>query len=234
MKIDDILLYIDVKIDISVFSQFAEAVMARVMGYIRVSTTKQDADNQRREILEYTNQNNLHVDAFIEIGVSPRRDKKQRRIEELLSKLQPGDTLVVSELSRLGHSTSEVIDIVNELIAKEIKFVAIKQGLDISGQHGDMQTRVVIAMFSLFGDLERDIITERTKAALAARKASGKRLGKPKGTLQESKLDPHRQQIMEFLEHGVAKSAIARMLGTSRTNLINYIKTRGLESPKEG
>ena len=139
----------------------------------------------------------------------------------------------MSELSRLGHSTSEVIDIVNELIAKEIKFVAIKQGLDISGQHGDMQTRVVIAMFSLFAKLERDIISERTKAALAARKAGGKKLGKPMGTLQESKLDPHRQQIMEFLEHGVAKSAIARMLGTSRTNLINYIKTRGLESPKE-
>jgi DNA invertase Pin-like site-specific DNA recombinase len=205
--------------------------MTKVMGYIRVSTIRQDADNQRHEILEYTNQNHLHVHEFIEIEISSRKDKKQRRIEELMNMLQPGDILIVSELSRLGRSTSEVIDIVNELIAIGIKFIAIKQGLSISGQH-DMQTKVMVTMFSLFAELERDIISERTKAALAAKKASGKKLGKPKGTLQRSKLDPYRNQIIEFLKHGVAKAAIARMLGTSRTNLVNYIKTRGLELSK--
>jgi len=206
--------------------------MAKVTGYVRVSTVRQDADNQRHEILEYANKNHLHIDDFIEVEISSRRDKKQRRITELLEKLDSGDTLIVSELSRLGRSTSEVIDIVNELIAKEIKFVAIKQGLNISGQH-DMQSKVMVTMFSLFAELERDIISERTKAALAAKKAGGKKLGKPKGTLQESKLDPHQERIKEFLKHGVAKSAIARMLGTSRTNLVSYIKTRGLESVKE-
>ncbi len=205
--------------------------MAGVVGYVRVSTTKQDAENQRHEILEYTNQNHLHVNEFIEVEISSRKDKKQRRIEELMTKLQPGDTLIVSELSRLGRSTSEVIDIVNELVAKGIKFIAIKQGLNITGQH-NMQTKVMVTMFSLFAELERDIISERTKAALAAKKASGQTLGKPKGTLQASKLDPHREQIIEFLKHGVAKAAIARMLGTSRTNLTNYIKTRGIELPK--
>lgn len=202
--------------------------MAKVMGYVRVSTVRQDADNQRHEILEYANKNHLHIDDFIAVEISSRRDKKQRRITELMEKLEPGDTLIVSELSRLGRSTSEVIDIVNELIVKEIKFIAIKQGLSISGQH-DMQSKVMVTMFSLFAELERDIISERTKAALAAKKAGGKKLGKPKGTLQESKLDPHQERIREFLQHGVAKSAIARMLGTSRTNLVNYIKTRGLE-----
>ena len=207
--------------------------MARVMGYVRVSTSKQDADHQRHEILEYANQNHLHVDEFIEIEISSRKDPKQRRIEELIGRLQPGDTLIVSELSRLGRSTSEVIDIVNELIAKEITFIAIKQGLHIAGPH-DMQSKMMVTMFSLFAELERDIISERTKAALAAKKASGRTLGKPRGTLQASKLDPHRERIVEFLKHGVAKSAIARMLGTSRTNLTNYIKTRGLDVPKEG
>jgi len=205
--------------------------MAKVTGYVRVSTARQDADNQRHEILEYANKNHLHVDDFIEVEISSRKDKKQRRIEELMEKLESGDTLIVSELSRLGRSTSEVIDIVNELIAKEIKFIAIKQGMSISGQH-DMQSKVMVTMFSLFAELERDIISERTKAALAAKKAGGKKLGKPKGTIQESKLDPHQERIREFLKHGVAKSAIARMLGTSRTNLVSYIKTRGLESPK--
>ena len=206
--------------------------MAKVTGYVRVSTVRQDADNQRHEILEYANKNHLHIDDFIEVEISSRRDKKQRRINELMDKLEPDDTLIVSELSRLGRSTSEVIDIVNELIAKEVKFVAIKQGLSIFGQH-NMQSKVMVTMFSLFAELERDIISERTKAALAAKKAGGKKLGKPKGTLQESKLDPHQDQIREFLKHGVAKSAIARMLGTSRANLVSYIKTRGLESVKE-
>jgi DNA invertase Pin-like site-specific DNA recombinase len=205
--------------------------MAGVIGYVRVSTTKQDADHQRHEILEYTNQHHLHVDAFIEVEISSRKDQKQRRIEELMGKLQSGDTLIVSELSRLGRSTSEVIDIVNELIARKITFIAIKQGLHIAGPH-DMQTKVMVTMFSLFAELERDIISERTKAALAAKKAGGKKLGKPKGTVQASKLDPHRERIVEFLRHGVAKSAIARMLGTSRTNLANYIKTRGLEASR--
>ena len=202
--------------------------MAKVIGYVRVSKARQDDNNQKHEILEYANNNRLHVDDFIEVETSSRRDKKQRRIDELMNELEPSDTLIVSELSRLGRSTSEVIDIVNGLIAKEIKFIAIKQGLNISGQH-DMQTKVMVAMFRLFAELERDIISERTKATLAARKAGGKKLGKPKGTLQESKLDPHRERIKEFLQHGVAKSAIARMFGTSRTNLVNFIKTRKLE-----
>ena len=205
--------------------------MAKIIGYVRVSTARQDADNQRHEILEHVNKNHLHVDDFIEAEMSSRKDKKQRRITELMETLEPGDTLIVSELSRLGRSTSEVIDIVNELIAKEIEFIAIKQGLNIVGKH-DMQSKVMVTMFSLFAELERDIISERTRSALAAKKAGGKKLGKPKGTLQESKLDPHQEQIKEFLKHGVAKSAIARMLGTSRTNLASYIQTRDLESFK--
>ena len=202
--------------------------MEKVIGYVRISTAKQDVDNQRHEILEYANKNHLHVGEFMEIEISSRKDKKQRRIEELLSELQSGDTLIVSELSRLGRSTSEVIDIVNELIAKKIRFIAIKQGLNILGQH-DMQSKVMVTMFSLFAELERDIISQRTKTALSAKKSSGQRLGKPKGTIQESKLDPHQAQIIEFLKHKVSMSAIARMLGTSKTNLISYIKTRGLE-----
>ena len=202
--------------------------MAKVIGYVRVSTTRQDADSQRHEILEFTNKQQRPVEEFIEIEISSRKSKKQRRIDELLGKLQPGDTLIVSEQSRLGRNTSQVIELVNELIAKEIQFIAIKQGLHISGEH-DMQTKVMVTMFSLFAELERDIISERTKAALAAKKAGGKRLGKPKGTRQASKLDPHRDRIVECLKYGVAKSAMARMLGTSRTNLVKYIQTRGLE-----
>ena len=144
------------KIDISAFSKFVGAIMAKVIGYVRANTTRQDADNQKHELLKYTNQNHLHVDEFIEMGISSRKGKERRRIEALMSRLQPGDTLIVSELSGLGRSTSEVIDIVNELLAREIKFVAIKQRLNIPGQH-DMQTRTTVSMLSLYAELEHDI-----------------------------------------------------------------------------
>ena len=199
----------------------------KTIAYIRVSTLQQDVSNQRLEILEYSRKNGLKVDDFLEIEISSRRTLKERRIEELISTLDKGDTLIVSELSRLGRSTAEVIGLVNELIRHRINLIVIKQGLRITAKM-DMQTKVIVTMFSLFAELERDIISERTKSALAGKKANGIRLGKPKGTIQKSSLDDKREMIAELLKHKVAKAAIARMVGTSRTNLINYIRSRGL------
>ncbi|MGD0886556.1 MAG: recombinase family protein [Thermodesulfovibrionales bacterium] len=206
----------------------------KVLGYIRVSTERQDINNQRMEILEYGRKHDLKIKDFIEIEISSRKDKKQRRIEELLEKLSAGDILIVSELSRLGRSTAEVIDIVNELIRLGVSLIAIKQNLQIKdGKKMGMQTKVIVTMFSLFAELERDIISERTRQALQAKKAGGKKLGKPKGTIQASRLDEKQDAIREFLKHRVPKSAIAKMLGTSRTNLVNYIKTRNLGNGKQ-
>jgi len=206
----------------------------KVLGYIRVSTERQDINNQRMEILEYGRKHDLKIKDFIEIEISSRKDKKQRRIEELLEKLSAGDILIVSELSRLGRSTAEVIDIVNELIRLGVSLIAIKQNLQIKdGKKMGMQTKVIVTMFSLFAELERDIIPERTRQALQAKKAGGKKLGKPKGTIQASRLDEKQDAIREFLKHRVPKSAIAKMLGTSRTNLVNYIKTRNLGNGKQ-
>lgn len=198
-----------------------------IMGYIRVSTAEQDINNQRHEILEYANNQKLHVDDWIDIEISSRKNKKERRIDELLSKLQPGDVLIVSELSRIGRSTSEVIDIVNELIEKQIGFIAIKQNLNVSTKL-DMSGKIIITMFSLFAELERDIISERTKQALKVKKEGGKVLGKPRGTIQDSMLDEHKDKIIELLGYGVPKKRIADVVGTSRTNLYKYIKRRNL------
>jgi len=197
------------------------------IAYVRVSTMEQDVQNQKYEVLEYARKNDLKINDFLEIEISSRRDKKSRRIDELMEMLQAGDTLIVSELSRLGRSTTEVIDLVHELIKKKVSFIAIKQGIRVSSKM-DMQTKVIVTMFSLFAELERDIISERTKQALAAKKAGGVKLGKPKGIMQKSKLDDRQEAIREFLKHRVSKSAIARMLDTNRGNLIRYIRTRGL------
>jgi len=205
----------------------------RVIAYLRVSTDKQDIDNQRLEILTYANKHSMKIDEFIEVEISSRKDLLKRRISELLAKVAAGDTVVVAELSRIGRSIVEVINIVNELVQKKVRLIAIKQGLDIR-DNGDMQTKIMITMFSLFAEIERDLISQRTKTALAAIKAGGKKLGKPKGTVGKSKLDPYREFIIEERKYASPKTLIARklakMMGScTRQNLAKYMKRRNIK-----
>lgn len=199
-----------------------------ILGYLRVSKDSMELKNQKYEIMEYAHRNNLKIDDFVQVEVSSRKDIKKRKITEVFERLQSGDTLIVSELSRIGRSTGEVVNLVNDLIAKQVRFIAIKQNLTINGQH-DIQTKVITTMFSLFAELERDLISTRTKQALASRKAQGVILGRPKGSLGISRLDDKKQQIEELLAHKVSKSAIGRMLGVSRTTVIDFIKTRKMQ-----
>ncbi len=198
------------------------------LAYLRVSTGMQDTDNQKLAILEYGRQQNIHIDDFIEIEISSRQTLLKRRIDELMNRLQPGDTLIITELSRLGRSIQEVISIVNELSKRDVRIIAIKQGIDIQHKRQDMQTKVMVTMFSLFAELERDIISERTKMALASKKAAGIKLGKPVGTIQSSKLDGKEDAITHFLQHKVPIAAIARMLGVHRITLTAFINSRHL------
>ena len=155
------------------------------------------------------------------------RIAKARQIDSLLEALQEGDILIVSELSRLGRSVGQIIQIVDTLIKKKIKFIAVKQGMVINGK-SDMQTKVMVTMFGLFAEIERDLISERTKAGLAAARAKGKLLGRPKGTLGKSKLDGKEEEIKGFLAKGVNKTAIAKILEVSRTALHSFITSRKL------
>jgi DNA invertase Pin-like site-specific DNA recombinase len=197
------------------------------LAYMRVSCDKQDLKNQKLEILEYAQKNNYKVDEFIEIEISSRKDQQKRRIDELFEKLNAGEILITAELSRIGRSTGEVINIINAFIKKQVKFIAIKQNLIINGKH-DLQSKVLTTIFSLLAEMERDLISCRTIEALKAKKAQGIVLGRPKGALGVSKLDDKKEQIQELLKHKVSKSAISRMLSVSRTSLIDFIKSRGL------
>jgi DNA invertase Pin-like site-specific DNA recombinase len=202
--------------------------MGKTYAYLRTSTDKQDLNNQRLEILEYARRHDLKVDEFVEIAISSRKTTKQRRIDELMAKIQTADTLMVSELSRLGRSTAEVIGLINELIHRQIRVIVIKQGLDIKQNH-DLQSKVMVTLFSLFSELERDLISLRTKEALAAKKSQGVKLGKPKGTLQASKFDQHRQTILDLLATGLSVRKIAKNLGyTDSRGLNTYVNKRGL------
>lgn len=198
-----------------------------VLGYVRVSSSVQDVQKQEHEILTWANSKKMSVDDWIKVESSSRNTLIERRVDELLTRLKKGDTLIVSELSRIGRSIVEVIEVINRLSTNKVRIIAIKQGLDISTKP-DMQTKVLVSVFSLLAELERDLISERTKQALAAVKATGKKLGKPKGTIQGSKLDIHREEIKKLLEKKVAKAAIARIFGCSRQALIDYVKSRKL------
>jgi DNA invertase Pin-like site-specific DNA recombinase len=201
--------------------------MSKTIAYIRASTDKQDLNNQKLEIFEFAKKNKLAVDDFIEMTISSRKTSKERRIDEMLSILNDADTLIVTELSRLGRSTAEVIGLVNELIKKQVRIIAIKQNLDMK-QH-DMTSKVMITLFSLFAELERDLISLRTKEALANKKAQGIQLGKPKGTVQKSKFDKDIDKINELLTLGLSVRKIAIFLGyTNHIGLNTYIKKREL------
>jgi len=195
----------------------------KVLAYLRVSTDKQELNNQRLEILNYCQKHDLKVSDFIEIEISSRKDNKARLIDELLIRLNAGDTLIVSELSRLGRSVGQVVNIVDELIKKHVRLIAIKESINILPNGSkDLQTTVMVSMFSLFSEMEKVLISERTKAGLAAAKAQGRQLGRPKGP-GKSKLDEHRDEIIALLNNGSTKIFIAHRYHTSKVNLHNWL-----------
>ena len=201
--------------------------MSKTIAYLRVSTDRQDLDNQKLSILDYSHKNKIKIHDFIEVQVSSRKSNKERAIHELMDKLNSGDGLIVSELSRLGRSLGQVIQIVDELVKNKINFVSIKENIKFNGKQ-DMQTKVMVTMFGLFSEIERDLISERTKSGLAAAREKGKILGRPKGSLGVSKLDGKEDEIKILLNKKVSKSSIAKIFGISRTCLYQFVETRKL------
>jgi DNA invertase Pin-like site-specific DNA recombinase len=205
--------------------------MSKTLAYLRTSTDKQDLSNQRLEILEHARQQHLHIDDFIEISISSRKSRRDRRLDELAEKLEAGDTLIVTELSRLGRSTGAVISLIDDLLDRDIQIIILKQQLELTQSKDNLQSTIMITLLSLFAELERTMISRRTKEALAAKKAQGIPLGKPKGTRQASQFDQDRERIVELLELGVSvrKIALKHLKYGDPSSLHYYVKTRDLK-----
>src|SRR4051794_9046388 len=199
----------------------------KTIAYLRISTGSQDLANQKLAVLDYARQNRFAIDRFVEAQASSRKGRDQRRIDELLGELAVGDRLVVSELSRLGRSLGQVIQIVDELVKRKVRFIAIKEAIRFEGKQ-DMPTKVMVALFGLFAEVERDLISERTKEGLVAARARGRLLGRPKGSRGRSKLDGKDGEIRMLLEKQVSQASIAKIMGVSSTNLRHFIRTRKL------
>lgn len=201
--------------------------MGKIYGYIRVSTDKQTEDNQEHAILKYCDRHKLHMDEWYRVQMSSWKSTKQRQIDELLDTLQNGDTLIVSELSRLARSVGQIAVMVDKLLDSGVRVICIKESMDLNGKR-DMKAKVMITMFSLFAEIERDLVSERTKEGLARARAHGKLLGRPKGSLSKSKLDGKEKEIRELLDKKVGKASIAKIYGVTWPTIDHFIKTRGL------
>ena len=202
--------------------------MAKTIGYIRVSTDQQDLQNQQHSILNYANKNALGKVEFIEVKMSSRKKDEDRRRDELFETLQAGDHLIVSELSRIGRSVVNVVTIVNQLIALGVNLHILKEQLFIKPNEQNPFTDFQINIFSAFAQLERDLISKRTKEALQARKAKGIKLGKPVGTIQGSIYDKDKEKIKELYNLGVTLTNISKKhlgYGTIKS-LSEYVKNK--------
>ena len=198
----------------------------KTIAYVRVSTDAQDVTHQRLAVLEFARTERMVVDTFLEIQASSRHSLKVRQIEVLFDSLERGDTLIVSELSRLGRSVGEIITTVDRLVHHQIRVFALKEGLRLTGAQ-DLQSRVIVTLFGLFAEIERTL-SLRTKEALAAARAAGKRLGRPPGALGKSKLDGKEQEIQTLLGLQVSKASIAKITGVDRSTLYHFMRSRRL------
>jgi len=205
--------------------------MSKVLAYIRTSTDKQDLDNQRLQILSYADGHQLEISDFIAISMSSQRTGRERRLDELFYRLDAGDTLLVTELSRLGRSTGHVISLIDELIQQDIRVIVIKQQLVLDRSRNDLQSLTMVTLLSLFAQMERMMISQRTREALATKKAQGIQLGKPMGTIQHSMYDKDRERIVELLKLGVSIRHISlhHLKYGSTSSLHYYVTTRQLK-----
>lgn len=192
----------------------------QVIGYIRVSSDKQDLLKQEHLLLKYAQQHGLHIEHFVKVEISSRKNTEERRIDELLAMLKEGDTLLVAELSRLGRNMFEVISLINQLSQQGVEVIFIRQPeLSTAGP----QRKLLLAIYSYFAEAEREFISTRTKQGLAAARASGKKLGRPKGSRNKKRaLDPYREQIRKYLQLDIPLRRIHTIINPQMEKPISY------------
>jgi DNA invertase Pin-like site-specific DNA recombinase len=196
----------------------------KTIAYLRVSTDDQDIEKNKFDILHLANEKALGKVRWVEETVSGRLSWKRRKIAGVIEELAQGDHLIVSELSRLGRSMLECMEILSIASQKGINIYAVKGNWQLDNS---IQSKIVAMAFSMAAEIERDLISQRTKEALAAKKKAGMRLGRPTG-VGKSKLDPYRPEIEALLANGSTQKFIAKRYGTSEVNLSRWMKKRGL------
>lgn len=203
------------------------ATMAN-FAYLRVSTEAQDLDNQRYGILEYSNANQINALQFIEDNSSGKINWRERKLGNLLTQImQKGDTIVFAEISRMGRSTLQVLDILEYAAKHEFNVHIAKQKMILDNS---MQARITATVLGLAAEIEREFISLRTKEALAKRKQEGKQLGRPKGKALKVKLDEHEKDIRSYIQKGISKQSIAKLVECAPSTLYDWLKRKGIKN----
>jgi DNA invertase Pin-like site-specific DNA recombinase len=194
-----------------------------VIAYLRVSTDKQYLENQKDEILRFAAKNNLEIDKWYKETVSGSVSTKERKLSKLLRKMKTGDSLIVTEISRLSRTLLDIMNILNLCIQKKVALYSTKEGYVFQD---NINSKVLGFAFGLVAEIERNLISIRTKEALARRKKEGKELGRKKGSTPKMKiLHENKRMIMKFLKEGMSQAVMAQRFGVSRSTMSRYIKT---------
>ena len=200
----------------------------RTIAYLRVSTIEQDTEKNKADILKFANDRDLGKVHFVEEKVSGIKSWKERKIKAVIDELADGDKLIVPELSRLGRSMLEIMEILAVAKEKGISIYDIKNHWELNGS---IQSKILAMVFSIASEIERDLIRKRTTEGLRAAKAQGKILGRPKGA-GKSKLDKYKEEIIALLKTGSTQVYIAKKYSTTQPNLYNWLKKNSLSEIK--
>ncbi|WP_425362888.1 recombinase family protein [Candidatus Tisiphia endosymbiont of Hybos culiciformis] len=198
--------------------------MSKTIAYLRVSTIDQDIEKNKAAILYLANEKNLGRVSFVEEFISGKINWRKRKIAIILDEMKNGDKIIVSELSRLGRSMLECMEILSIASAKGIAIYAVKGNWQLDNT---IQSRIVAMAFSMASEIERDLISKRTTEALRVRKEAGMSLGRPQG-IGKSKLDIYRPEIEALLVNGATQKFIAMRYGCTEANLHHWLKKRGI------
>ncbi len=197
-----------------------------IYGYIRVSSDKQTTENQHFEITNYSKAKNMPIDEWIEETISGTKKVSERELGKLLAKMQKGDILIVTELSRLGRNLMQIMSILHTCMEKEIMVFTIKENYELGN---NINSKVLAFAFGLSAEIERNLISQRTKEALARKRAEGVVLGRPTGSKSKIvKLTGREEEIKALLDKKISKSAIGRILGVHRLTVSAFLKEKNL------
>ena len=195
-------------------------------GYIRKSTEKQSFEHMEYEISEYAAKHNMKIDIWVEETISSRKPLHKRQLGQLLEKLQPNDILITSELSRVSRSVPETFSILQTCLNKNCQVITIKENYHLGN---DLQSQVLAFAFGLAAQIERDLISQRTKCSLASKKEQGIKLGRPFGAQSKRlKLAKNLKRIQDLLAKGVSKNQISKIMNVQYMTLSRFIKRYGL------
>lgn len=193
-----------------------------IYGYLRVSTDKQTLENQEFEIKTFCEREHISIDKWITETISGTKDFEKRKLGKLLKKLKKGDILICSEISLLGRNLLQIMTILNICMKKESQVWTIKDNYRLGV---DIQSKVLAFAFSLSAEIERNLISQRTKEALHRIRASGRKLGREFGSRNKKHiLDGREQSIARLLNKGVPKTQVAKMMGVSVTTIYNFLE----------